>query len=635
MRRSSNHNSRRRAVIVGYPPNRNGVFLVVAALCIIACLTLVAFTVDLGMISLTKTQMQNATDAAALAAAMEINKAIADAGPDVQDVFEYAKLKSRQTAEHVAEMNGVYIDPSQDVVFGYRHLQNGTVQIDWNPASSQINVVKVIARRDNLDASAPDAAVPGLFSKVFGHTRNIVRTESIAYIEPRDIVVVHDFSRSMNFDSYFSDEISISLPQSQLEQNILTVWNDLGPLSLGSLPYIPQYAWATKSNSGASATVTFRGRSVVITTNTNIKTVKLYFESGSSQTFNISNETTTSGTWSGTGSNSNRRISSVDVTIRRVGSSSQTWTLTGYNYDTNTVRAAFGLSSVPYPYSGGSWSEYVSFVKTNQGLANYGYQDKFGGMTFVCYLLRQRPSYVDTKDLWKTRHYPFHAIKEGHYLLCDFLADLGFDDQIGMVSYDTYHRVETTINDPNPELPYVNISADPITNQYGEVKKLIQYKQAGHYYYATNMSGGLKSAINLIDNHKRVGSRPCIILMTDGNSNTLDPGENGSLPSGWNWNVLFDYNNDGVADYTTSDVQRCAVLKYVKQAVDKGYTVHAISVGADADRNLLKAVAHLGKGYWVDVPGGMSVSDVEDQMKAAFVKIAAAVPPARLIRSDE
>lgn len=635
MRRLSDHKPLRCAAIVAPQPKRNGVFLVVAALCIIACLTFVAFTVDLGIITLTKTQMQNATDAAALAAAMEINKAIADAGPDVQDVFEYAKLKSRETAEHVAEMNGVYIDPTQDVVFGYRHLQNGTVQIDWNPASSQINVVKVIARRDNLDASAPDAAVPGLFSRVFGHNRNVLRTESIAYIEPRDIVVVHDFSRSMNFDSYFSDEISVSLPQSQLEQNILTVWNDLGPLSLGSLPYIPQYAWATKSNSGASATVTFKGRSVTITTNTNIKTVKLYFENGSNQTFNISNETTTSGTWSGTGGNSNRRINSVDVTIRRVGSTSQSWTLTGFNYDTNTVRAAFGLSSVPYPYSGGSWSEYVSFVKTNQGLANYGYQDKFGGMTFVCYLLRQRPSYVDTKDLWKTRHYPFHAIKEGHYLLCDFLAELGFDDQIGMVSYDTYHRVETTINDPNPELPYVNISSDPITNQYEEVKKLIQYKQAGHYYYATNMSGGLKSAINLIDNHKRVGSRPCIILMTDGNSNTLDPGENGTLPSGWNWNVLFDYNNDGVADYTTNDVQRRAVLKYVKQAVDKGYTVHAISVGADADRNLLKAVAHLGKGYWVDVPGGMSVSDVEDQMKAAFIKIAAAVPPARLIRGDE
>uniref|UniRef100_A0A7C4QUR7 VWA domain-containing protein n=1 Tax=Schlesneria paludicola TaxID=360056 RepID=A0A7C4QUR7_9PLAN len=613
---------------------RKGVFLVVAALCLIACLTLVAFSVDLGMVTLTKTKMQNATDAAALAAAMEINHAIANAGPDVSDVFDHAKAMARAEAALVAQMNGIYVNPATDVIFGHRRLINGSVQIDWNPSADNINVVKVIARRDNSNPNAPDAKVPALFSTVIGRSGSVVRTESVAYIEPRDMVVVHDFSRSMNFDSYFSDEISISLPQSQLEENIEMVWNDLGPPSLGSLPYVPQFASATKSNTGASATVIFKGKSVDVSTNTNIKTVVLKFENGASQTFNISNETTKSGTWSGTGGNSNRRISSVDVTIRRVGSSSQSWTLTGYNYDTNTVRAAFGLTSVPYPYSGGSWSEYVSFVKTNAGLAKYGYQDKFGAMTFVCYVLRMRCSYANTKDLWKTRHYPFHAIKEGHYLLCDFLADLGFDDQLGMVSYDTYHRVETTINDPNPELPYVNISADPITNQYGELKKLMKYKQAGHYYSATNMSGGLKSGIQLIDNHKRVGSRPCIILMTDGNSNTLDPGEDGSLPSGWNWNVLFDYNNDGVADYSTSDVQRRAVLKYVKLAVDKGYTVHAISVGADADRDLLKAVAHLGRGYWVDVPGGMCVSDVEDEMKAAFTKIAAAVPPARLIRDD-
>jgi hypothetical protein len=74
------------------------------------------------------------------------------------------------------------------------------------------------------------------------------------------------------------------------------------------------------------------------------------------------------------------------------------------------------------------------------------------------------------------------------------------------------------------------------------------------------------------------------------------------------------------------------VLKKVKEAVDKGYKVHAISVGVDADRDLLKAVAFLGNGCYVDVPGGSSVSDMEDQLRAAFTKIASAVPPARLVR---
>ncbi|GIX03454.1 MAG: hypothetical protein KatS3mg113_0460 [Planctomycetaceae bacterium] len=612
-------------------PTRRGIIMVVGAFCLIVCLSLVAISIDTGMISLAKTQLRSATDAAALAAAMEINHAIANAGTDVVDVFAYAKLQARQKAAEVAALNGVYVDPVQDVEFGYRHLVGSTPVIDWNSGATQINTVKVRARRDNVDPSAPNARIPALFSSVFGNQGNVVESESIAYIEPRDLVVVHDFSRSMNFDSYFSDEVGISLPQAQLEANINLVWQDLQPLVLGTMPYAPVYLSQTKSNTGASATVTFKGRQVSITTNTNIKTVVIYFETGSSQTFNISNETTKSGTWQGTGSHSNKRINKVDVTIRRVGSSSQNWTLSNYLYDVNLLTSSFLLTVYPFP--GGSWSEYFNFVKTNGGLSMYGYQDRFGAMTFVCYLLRQRPSFSDTPVLWKTRHYPFHAIKEGHMLLCDFLAELSFDDRVGMVSYDTSHRIETTLSGTG--LPYVNISSQPITNDYASVKKLMQYKQAAHYSYATNMGGGLKDAIYLLDNYKRVGSRPSILLMTDGNANTWDSGENGNLPSGWDWNQLFDYNGDGIADYTTSDSYARNVLKYVKQAVDKGYTVHAISVGADADRQLLQAIAHLGKGQWIDVPGGMSVADVQDQVKEAFRKIAAAVPPARLVKSND
>ncbi|MDX1969957.1 MAG: vWA domain-containing protein, partial [Planctomycetaceae bacterium] len=277
----------------------------------------------------------------------------------------------------------------------------------------------------------------------------------------------------------------------------------------------------------------------------------------------------------------------------------------------------------------------VDYVQDEDALDDYGVRDKFGGKTFICYILRHNPSYADCKDLWKTKHYPFHAIKEGHEILCDFLTDLGFDDYLGMVSYDTSHRIETTIDDDNSETPDIDISTSPLTNDYATINNLMKYKQAAHYSNSTNMSGGLKSGIELLDDHKRDGSRPAIILMTDGNSNTLDDGETGTLPSGWSWDSLFDYDGNGSSDYSTSSTQKMAVLKYVKDAVDKGYTVHAISVGNDADRDLLEAVAWLGNGYWVDVPGGMSASDMEEELREAFVKIASAVPPARLVKSDE
>jgi Flp pilus assembly protein TadG len=614
--------------------NRRGVFLVIAALVLTVGMTFIAFAVDAGLLSLTRTKMQSATDAAALAAAMEVTDAIAQAGADVADVFGYAKTQAAETAANVAQLNGVFVSPSIDVLFGYRHVDaNGNPTISWN-GGSQVNVVKVTARRDNSDKSAPDGRVGGLFTGLFDSQGTALKTESIAYIEPRDMVVVHDFSRSMNFDSYFNNEAGTSLPQSQLEDNMLTVWNDLG-LTLGNLQFTPQYASRSQSNTGATATVTFKGTSVDITTNTKIKSVVIYFEGSGSQSFSIGNETTTSGAWAGTSGNSGKRINKVDVTIRRVGSSSQNWSLTNYNYDTATVQAAFGLTNVSWPYAGGSWSGYVSFVKTNGGLNNYGVRDQYGGLTFVCYLLKSLPSYSSCHDLWKTKHYPFHAIKEGHELLCDYLAELGYDDHIGMVSYDSNHRIETTLNsNGNPEIPSVDISAKPLTNDYEAVRKLMHYKQAAHYSSSTNMAGGMKSALSLIDTHKRFGSKPTIILMTDGNGNTLDSVENGNLPSGWSWNDLFDYDGDGTADFSTSNTSARATLKYVKQAVDKGYTVHAISVGADADANLMKAVAWLGQGQCVIVPGGLSVSDMEEQVKEAFTKIAAAVPPARLVAPE-
>lgn len=612
---------------------RRGVFMVIAALMLAIVMTFIAFSVDTGIISLTKTRMQNATDSAALAAAMEITDAIANAGAEVSDVFTHAQVLSRDKAEVVADLNSVYIDPAQDVTFGRRYRDSaGAYQFDWNPAGYQVNCVKVVARRDNADTKQPDGQIPGLFTGLFKTGGTSLTTTSIAYIEPRDMVVVHDFSRSMNFDSYFTNETTSRLSKSQIENNLQLAWTDLN-LSLGSLEFTPANVTRSLATSDATAAVTFTGKSVKVTSNTAIKTVKVYFENSGSQTFNISGESTKTGTWSGTYSNSNKRISSVALTIRKVGSSSQSWTMT-YSYDTSTFQNHFGISNVSWPYSSGSWSAYVSYVKSDAALDENGYRDMYGGMTLMCYLMKSCSSYNECKDLWKTRHYPFHAIKEGHYLLCDFLTDLGFDDYLGMVSYDTSHRIETTISSDNPEFPSVNLSSSPLSNQYSEIKKLIQYKQASHYSDATNMSGGLKDGIALLDEHKRDGSRPAILLMTDGNSNQLDSGESGSLPTGWDWNTLFDYDDNGSADYSTTSSQRTAVLKYVKQAVDKGYTVHAISVGADADTDLLNAVAWLGKGSFVHVPGGSSVSDMESQVRDAFIKIASSVPPARLVKPE-
>ena len=66
---------------------RRGSFMTLGLFCLVVGMTFVAFSVDVGMISLTQTRMQNACDTAALAAAMEITYAIENADADVDNVY--------------------------------------------------------------------------------------------------------------------------------------------------------------------------------------------------------------------------------------------------------------------------------------------------------------------------------------------------------------------------------------------------------------------------------------------------------------------------------------------------------------------------------------------------------------------
>jgi hypothetical protein len=404
--------------------------------------------------------------------------------------------------------------------------------------------------------------------------------------------------------------------------------------------------------------VTYRAdrKSVYITSTKDLSNVVLEFCDGIHYKFD--GLTGKTGTFAGIGSNSGKTIKTVwvksgsnfsndgpgygerfnnptvnnDCQLVPPPTTTQEVTLTFDDTNAN-VMAMFGLNSINYPYSG-SWNAIVNHGRNNANYINQGYREMYGGMTVINYILSTQSGGWQTPDLWKTRHYPFHAIKQGHELFCQILSQMDLGDELGMVSYDTNHRIETILNKPNPLIPYVNISSDPITSDYTAVNNLMKYRQANEYSSATNMGGGMKTALWLLDNHKRVGSRPTMLLMTDGNSNTIDPGTDTSLPPGWNWHTLLDYDGDGVRDYFTTDPQKHYVLKMAKEAVDKGYTIHTMSVGSDADRQLMKAVAHIGKGHWVDVPGGTTVEEIEQDLRDAFHKIATFVPPAKLVRPD-
>jgi hypothetical protein len=709
---------------------RRGAFLVLGFFALIVCLGFVAFSVDIGMISLTRTQMQNSVDAAALAAAMEITNAVQTAPQGTEDITVYARQAAREKAAEVAGLNGVYVDPDLDVIFGQRSYNADTEEfsIDWEiDPSAPANCVKVMARRDNEDTSAQDGKLRLSFAGIFGDNTAELNVAATAYVEARDLVVVHDFSRSMNFDSYYSDEtLSATLSDEQIESNTYDTWLDLQPLNVGTMTFEPQYL--TMSRSDPNITVTFQYNTLHATTTDDMKSCKLRYTNDSEQTITVAANASEKKniTFQGTNSNATRNIKKVWITVsvpheetvsggavsqsgtpnvtatfattkKSVGiqsshslqkvelkftdNSTQQIDFTGtsgtfsgtsgnwgkllsavrvrYNWtwknwlnipadttqtvyedetysfedtDSNVV-ASFGLNNVTYPYPSGSWTDFVDFVRDSDILDDKGYCEKYGGLTFVNYILRQKSSYSQTPALATARHYPFHAIKQGHVLMCDFLEDLGFDDHLGMVSYDTQHRIETTMSGDG--LPTVNISAAPLGTNYDAVANLMLYKQANHYFPSTNISGGMVSAIALLDEHKRSGARQNILLMTDGNANVTEgsttlPGDYQSWFTGYDGaGTSYDVTYGGASSSIIN--ARSALLNQVHAAVGKEYVIHTIAVGADADWKTMKAIAHYSGGEYIRVEGGTTTEELEAQLLAAFHKIAGLVPPAKLL----
>jgi hypothetical protein len=295
--------------------------------------------------------------------------------------------------------------------------------------------------------------------------------------------------------------------------------------------------------------------------------------------------------------------------------------------DTETaIKAQWGLTSLTCPY-GASWSSFVSYVKDDSQVNTAGYRKKYGKLTFLNYLLTQRPRFSQTNEFWKAPCYPCHALKQGCSLFCDFVSDLNFNDRVGLVIYDTTSRVVTCLCD-TPGAPEVDLGDEPLTYNIAAIDTLQAYKQAGHYDTQTGIGYGLLDARNLLNSKARVGAKKVVFLMTDGLANQYPSGWN--LPSGFDWISITDIDADGDSDYSTSDKAVKYALYQASQLINQGVTIHTLCVGSGADTLPMQCIAAASGGECIIVPGGTSVAQMQAELLTAFGTVAGKVPPPEL-----
>jgi hypothetical protein len=164
---------------------RLGSILVLSAAVFTVILAFVAFSLDLGFITYTRSQLHAGADAAALAAAQELAEGY---GPFASQTTQETEALAQEAAREIAslhpsgDLDSITILPERDVRLGHR---------EWNQATGgwsyhwekPYNLVAVTTRRIDSD-SQEDRALPLFFAPLIGHKHAEVTVTAIAGLRP-------------------------------------------------------------------------------------------------------------------------------------------------------------------------------------------------------------------------------------------------------------------------------------------------------------------------------------------------------------------------------------------------------------------------------------------------------------------
>ncbi len=543
------------------------------AILMIVLMALLALSIDTGYMYTMQTELDRSVDAAALAGAASLVEGTDTAGDKIVEYLVRNPVGSNEGAvsnDQLAEFTTQFLAA---------HADDFTIQIgNWNsdngqlePAEKYPSAVEVTMRYPNL---------PLFFGRVLGKEDFTIEARAIAMYQPRDIVLVLDYSGSMNDDSELKSigALGYNVVMDNLEQ----IYGELGSPTYGDLEFQPKYlvvdGQPPMSEDQPQIKVEYRYRSVSVDSTLNLSQVVLKFANGETQTFSGLSGTT--GEFAGTDGQAGQVVEYVWVTSGATEGELFNFSSDSFN---STAIAALHLNDVSYPYPSGSWWDYINYGKSNSNNRNAGFEYMFGHASLISYWLERRPAYSQTPDLWKVSAQPVTAVKDSVDVFMDYIRAVDTNDRMALVVYDG----------PDGEA----LLETPLTVDLSLVSTLASERQAGHYHSYTNIGAGMAAARQELEQNGRTGAFKMIVLMTDGNANWYNGG----------------YNTSAAYNHVLTEA-------YASQALN--FPIVTISLGAGADINLMNQVAEITDSRTFNVPGGQSVSAYRDGLFQVFRDIA-------------
>lgn len=552
------------------------------AVSIFAILGFCALAIDSGHMYLTRAELQNAADAAAMAAAAGL------AGS--AENYQIAALDAAQTW---GGQNPVFADSPH---IALSDLEFGRAQLIGNryvfvPGGDAPDAVRVTVKKTE---ASENGALPLFFAPLLGKSFKDLGAKAAAMLIPRDIALVADLSASHTDDSelihYRVTDINLwnvwaampgGVPAEDPEASEQNAgprygffdqlgWGEMNldaaydPASDPGLVYLPRNVnWSNSAMTSALAAQNYSAQEINL----------IMAKNGSSDV-----------NWD------NRTAVALGLATWRSGLSGGRWQSDGLPAgNSNTSIEDSELVWSEYPHQNGSWPDYINNYMnktwTYMYQANSAFRYRFGPKTFMNYILERQRSNHETPELANAPVQPMQAVKDAVNELTRIIQDLDSDDHLSLEVYDTfgYHEVD-------------------LTDQHHLISERLNEMQAGHYGSYTNMGDGISKAITeLTGPRARQNAVKVIFLLTDGKANVDANGNTGDEAAG-----------------------EAYARQMAEAAVAQGISIYTVTVGADTNRDMMQEFAEMGEGEEFHAEG--SIEQYSEQLLEIFRRLGGARP---------
>jgi Flp pilus assembly protein TadG len=533
--------------LTGKKRSRRAVIMIMAAFFLVLMAAFLAFAIDLGGLSLARTQMQNAADAAALAASAYIPSDTAKATTQAQVFAAYQKVAGKNIAAS-----------SVSVAFG-----------SWDKtarlfvAGTPSNAVQVTIQRD----ATHDGQIPTFFGNIFGIRGKDFTARSVAVTNPRDICFVVDLSGSMNDDTepcWTTDQINAKWGSTVGNDLMQKVYTDFG---FGTFPETA-YATSSSSDYSSDANVKTAMTNKIMQKMPNVK-----------PTPNI-NDSNSKAYWK--------------AYLQYISSSSGTNIMDYGNPQTNSYPNAKASDVQPYQ----NQIRYKTYV---QFMMDFGRDSPVTGTQYtpLSTLNAACPKHNEvvgtTSFSFPPREMPTHAARRSIIAALQVVEqnniNIGDSNDADQVSIITFDKATSASN--------VTI-LHPLDCNYDQAMLDSTTMQAvSDIGASTSTETGLQAAINLLTASTRTHADKIVVFLTDGLPNAMSSTSNHTtITSGMSGNPSTNtYIQPNVSNYystSSSNDNQNAALVQIAIMQSKGWHVYPVGIGMGFSSDFMDRSARIG-----------------------------------------